>query len=1100
LKKPDIRYCLKVFVDYRNIFFLIFTLLFDPFKIDKAAHGFASFPKFIEFGSKSVTLESPKLISISEMVVTESPTFRWEHVNNVNGYTIYIFENNGDLEKNIFNSSYYGPITSNYYKMPDNILKKGKSYKIRMRSFNAEGWSDYSNPLFFRVELLNQIRDKETVLPAPTIITRNSLIIDSLKNGVPKYSLVWNNEPLVTHYQIVIDGINTSAIFGDEYSNIITSTANDTIFNLSPEILSKFNKYRWRIRGKSQYGWSRFSPYYYFNLENHNSDESMIIDNAEDIIMRLKYAGIIDEMIIAQFIGEKALLPLIEILSLLQLNHSVDLENSTVTGQKIDNPKLKYLLKFNDGVLEIGKDTSKINPENLIESDLEYFVSENIVEKISGMKVDVDMRNLTVTLTSDFTLPIFQRMLNEQKVSLLKSSSVNNNYPLMFNRERNYLSGGFFDYSATTNYAKNQLPYYSLNFGLGAEIFGGDTRISSQQTLFDKKITSSQFLYKWRYAILNNEIISNISLGDNNILGLQSYDFRGIQVSNKPLESRRIYGSYNIEETTKPNWKVEVFRNSQLVDIVYADENGKYNFLLPFNYGTTLLEFHELGPNGEYRIQRKMYQIPIDQVPKGRLDYSVNFGKLANTNEYLLHSNADYGINKWLSTKVGTDIFTDNLQQSSIYSSTTARLFDSYIINLKMAPNAYHELTFNTIFSHLASFHLGAKLHEENNKINPTDIKSELEGNVFLPIKINDNMMSLLLRGRHAEYSNSKRSDFSLRAFYNYNNVSPSIEFDYYNLNNDVSNFRSAFINFRINYSLAISSAIFSGNIIDARYVYDIFNKKPQSINVSISSTLFQQLRVQLSHTNNFSNSYSDTQLRVVFDLPFLRSSSSISKNVVTQSFIGSVNYNQHLENFNFYNRGMIGRSAATFKFFVDKNFNKKYDDGENLVEDMDIQINSIGNKRRANEGNVIVNDLESYSKYEVNLIDRHNKNPLWFPYNNKFSFISDPHQYKEIEIPFYEAAEVSGQILKKSKNNIIPQAGVEIVFEHIETKNITKIKTMSDGSFYYYGMQPGKYKVYPNEENLDVLKLNSEPKIINALIESIGEDEKNTEFNFVLQ
>lgn len=326
------------------------------------------------------------------------------------------------------------------------------------------------------------------------------------------------------------------------------------------------------------------------------------------------------------------------------------------------------------------------------------------------------------------------------------------------------------------------------------------------------------------------------------------------------------------------------------------------------------------------------------------------------------------------------------------------------------------------------------------------------------------------------------------------------MELDYFHLDNGSNNFESAFLNFRINYSLYFQSAIFSGNIVDARIVYDLMNNKSEAMNFSFSTTILRQFRVQLSHTTNFSSSHSDTQLRIVFDLPFFRSNTTMSSNVLSQSFIGSVNYNQHLEDFNFYNRGMIGRSAATFKFFVDKNMNKQFDFGENLVTDMDVQINSIGSKRKLKDGNVIINDLESYSKYDVKLIDKHNKNPLWFPYERKFSFISDPHQYKEIEIPFYEAAEVSGRTLKKNNNNLTPISGLNIIFEHQETGESTKIRSMSDGSFYHYGIKPGQYKIYLDKEQLEKLKLNSVPISIIETIESITIAEEIKECNFILE
>jgi hypothetical protein len=1031
-------------------------------------------------------------------ISTLTPTFKWNKINNANGYTIYVDEIEGQSKSRIFESSEFGSISYTQYKFPDQIFSYGKTYTIIMRAFNTEGWSDYSEQLYFTVA--NSVQSKRKKLPVPTIITKNNLKIDSLANGDANYSLAWQKEMNVENFEIVIDGINSSTIFGEEYTNIISSSVVDTIYNLNPEMFSEFNNYRWRIRSKGTKGWSRFSPYHYFNITNNESEHVKNAYESEEIILRLKYGGFIDEMIVSQYKEGNVLLPVLEILSLLQLNHKLDLDNKILSGKRSDEASLDFQLKAHDLEFLLGVESLKLTELNFLESELEYFVNEEIFEKTTGLSAEVDMRDLTVELSADFNIPMVNRILNEKKLDLYKNSMADNSYPLMFKRQRKYLSGGFLDYAATANYINQQLPYYSLQLGMGGEFLGGDVQINSQQTFFDKKLTYNQVRYKWRYAFLNNDYISNISFGHNHTLGLQSYDFRGIKISNEPVEARRVYGSYKVKETAKPNWKVEIYHNNQLVDIVKTDDKGNYDFLIPFSYGTTLLELHEIGPNGEYNVETKMYQIPIEQIPKGRMDYSTNFGQLNNTDEYLFQGNAAYGITNWLTTKVGADIFTEDLQYSSFYSNTTARLFDGYIVNLTVAPNAFNELSLNTIFADLASFNFGVKLHDQNMKLNPTKINNELEGNIFIPLKIDDNMMSLLLRGRHTEYSGSKRSDFSLRTFYNYKNISPSVELNYYNLFNGSNNFESAYLNLRLNYSMYIPSAIFSGNIIDARFVYDIMNDKAQSMNFSVSSTVFNQFRVQLSHSTNFQNSNSDTQLRVVFDLPFIRSNTTVSKSVISHSLIGSVNYNEHLNEFNFYNRGMIGRSAATFKFFEDKNMNESFDEGEDLVPDMDVQINSIGSKRRINEGNIIINDLEAYSKYDVKLVDRYNKNPLWFPYKEKFSFVSDPHQYKEIEIPFYEAAEVSGSVLKRSNMNLVPISGLNVIFEHFETKEITKVRTMSDGSFYHYGIQPGEYNIYIDGSQLERLKVKSIPNKIDKLINSISIAEEMIEFNFVLE
>ncbi|MCB9250379.1 MAG: hypothetical protein H6613_18425 [Ignavibacteriales bacterium] len=96
------------------------------------------------------------------------------------------------------------------------------------------------------------------------------------------------------------------------------------------------------------------------------------------------------------------------------------------------------------------------------------------------------------------------------------------------------------------------------------------------------------------------------------------------------------------------------------------------------------------------------------------------------------NASAAYGFNDWLTSKIGTDVFTNDFRNSAIYSKTSARFFDGYITNLTLAPNAFYELEVNSIFSDLASFNLGSKIYETNPKFNATNIKNEFDGNLFI--------------------------------------------------------------------------------------------------------------------------------------------------------------------------------------------------------------------------------------------------------------------------------------------------------------------------------------------------------------------------------
>ncbi|MBK8947010.1 MAG: hypothetical protein IPM32_17320 [Ignavibacteriae bacterium] len=1047
----------------------------------------------------STRLKTPQLFFPSSdsfyTINTITPFFKWKESPNANGYVIQIEKEN----EVIFFSPEFCLIEINEFHFPENILEYDKKYSIKIKAYNKTNWSEFSKTTFFIIKSENKKLPKveKNILLPPAIISKNNLIIDSKNSENKNSSLIWNKNPNAELYEIVIEGINTSRILGEEYIQIHKEELSDTNFILKQNMLSNFNNYRWKLRSKIGNDWSSFTYYFYFKIQSE-IEEKQFNEIAEDLILRFKHAGFIDEMIVAKYKNNVVYLPLIEILTILQINHNSDSEFEKISAQSLSEGKNFNSIDFEDFVQIKNDEKIFFLKNDFIKTELEIFVKKELAENLINGKFEISLRNLEVKFTAPIQLPMVERFINQQKFSHNKNQLIEVNYPIKFDRERNNFTGGFLDYALTSNFIKNENPFYNFDFGLGNEIFGGDFQLTTNYSLFQNNFYNNQAEYKWRYAILNNRKISNITLGNVNTFGLQSYDLKGISVSNEPLELRRLHGTHKIIEKTKPFWKVEIYQSNEIIEITEADENGNYNFDIPLSYGTTILEIKQYGPNGETKFERKLYQIPTTQIPKGELDYSFNFGKLISIDEYLLQANSAYGLTDRITTQIGTDLFFDDFKNSSIYSKTSARFFDSYIANLNIAPNAFYEFEINSVFSDLANFNIGTKIFEKNEKFNPTNINNEIDGNIFLPISLGESMLSIFAKGRRTAASDLNRYDFSIRTFYDYENISPSLEYNYYKISN--SDFASQYLNLRLNYSFFIPSNIFGGNIIDSRIYYNINRSKFESFNISFASTIFQNYRIQLTHSINFISKFTDTQFRFVFDLPFLRSNTNISKSVFSQSIYGSLNYNSVFNQIDFHNRGMVGRSASAIRFYLDQNNNNIFDENEKLINDMDVAVNSVSNKKNIEAGKIILNDLESYTKYDLKLIDRKNKNPLWFPVIDKFSFISDPNQYKEINIPFYEAAVINGFVFKNVGKEKIPIEGISILLKKENSEEIIKVRTMSDGSFYYYGLAPGKYLIYLDEKQLEKIKLKSNPEKFEKEIFSINSDKVNEDFVFTIK
>ncbi len=1061
------------------------------YKVKIRAYNKTSWSKYSD--SVYIKIEIPKLAtpqlkrlnqSGKLIIKSTTPIFRWNKIKYANGYTVYIDELGSNSSDTVFVSSYYGLVNKNEFIPFDDILQQGKKYRLRIRAYNEYVWSKYSEPLIFIIgEKFNKkIANDEYKLKINIIQNNNKKI-------------VWNRIPNADRYNIVIEKKDESNIFGENYSAIVEKEITDTVFSLNEILVEGNYEYRWKIKAKTSNIWTTYTKYYKSGV-SENTENKEIID---EIFFKIKYLGKINDVIIAEYKNESAYLPILELLSMLQINHNEDYKKKRISGYLNSTGTDFYEFNFNTLTAQRNGKIKKLKENDFIEEELEYFVKPEIINEILGLNLKIDFRKLQIKINSTNT-PLYKRLINQKELSILKNEDNYKKYPLLYKRKHHLFKGLFTDYNFNATYINNQKPIYMYQIGFGAEVLGGDAELFHAQSSLENSFNFNQLEARWRYAFVNNRNISSVILGNNYANGLQSYEYRGIKISNKPLEERKIFGKHKIEDFIEPNWTVEIYKNNQLIDIVKSDNEGKFSFYLPFAYGTTLIELHLFGPNGEFKIRRKMYQIPTNQVPKGNLDYSLNLGALVSNNEKIFQGKASYGIADWLTTSLASDVFIDDIYNSSIYNITSARIFEGNIIDFKIAPNALVGFNINSLFPNLANINFGATIYDKNPKLNPGEIKNEINASLFYPISFGKNAFSFLINGRKLKYKNSNRLDFSARSYFSFNNFTPSLELKYFNYESKTRNLESTFLNMRLTYSFLFPLSFISGNIFDVRLSYNVNTEETESLNLTFSTTLFRKLRVQITHSENFNSSFSNTQLRVIYELPFLRSNSVISNALVSQTFSGSVSYLKNMKEMEFNNRQMVGKSAAAFRFYLDKNDNSILDKNEIIIPNMDVEISSVGNKKKRGDGTILINELEPYARYQTKLIERKNINPQWQPKFKKFTFITDPDNYKYIDIPFYEAAEVNGSVNKKINGRMIPVNGIKVIFENKKTNKTTTLKTLSDGTFYLYGIQPGKYKIYIDKKQLRKLKLPSTPNYFDAEIKSISNTEKEVEYNFILE
>ena len=853
---------------------------------------------------------------------------------------------------------------------------------------------------------------------------------------------------------------------------------------------------------------------------NNDSDEnnssrniSDINDKAEEIYLNLKYAGLVNTTITAYYYDGKFFLPFGEIYSNLEINYSIDDKSKIISGFYIDkfNP---YSININTKIVEFVDSTYIFTFGEYLQNEFEYFFDSDFYERIFKLNLKIDFQRMVINVQSSKKLPIYERSLREKSYSVFNQKGRKQTAPLLYPRKRKIIDLGIFDYHVGFSTSKFTSPSGSYQFGLGGEFIGGDAQVSIRGIYREIKITDTtnvDYLWKftdenvdylWRFVVEPNDYFRYASIGSLNFDGLQSRSIKGISLSNNQVEPRRNYASYRVFDKAMPNWTIEVYINNQLIDIAKADAVGDFYFDLPLAYGTTMVQMKFYGPGGEYYDQERLYQTPFFLLRPKEFVYFVDFGKAENINSDVASLRIGYGFNEWLTDEVGIEYIENDLNRPIVYNSLTTRIAGSYLLNLTVAPDAYYQFAANVLYFSQTSFGLEYRKFVRDGIYNPGNLIHDAGANIFIPIRFLRSQLNFKGSADYTETENNKLYNYSIGSSASLAGFNPSLNYNYIkSISSEIENSRSLV---DLGFSWSISSVlgyskIFSGNLITARGFFGLDQNKFENISISFATSILRNSRFQISYFKNFINSVSTAQLQLIVYLPGTQLSVSGNNDALNFGLLGSISYDTNFNDVHFYNRPQLGRAAAAFRFFVDENGNSEYDDGEELVKDVNINMGtSVLNRDK--DGIIYARELNQYEIYSVDIDESSVKNPVLVPMRRRFSFVADPNRFKSIDVPFYVAGEVDGKIEREVGNIRSSVSGIKIHIISIEDNREHIVTTFSDGTYYFFGLRPGKYKAVVDERQLEILGVTPDPEIREFIVETEQYGDIVRNINFILR
>lgn len=822
----------------------------------------------------------------------------------------------------------------------------------------------------------------------------------------------------------------------------------------------------------------------------------------EEVYLLFNYLGLISRTLIVNY-RESFFLPIGELFEQLFINYKHDYRNEIITGFYID-PENEYEIDFKKFHFKSKDYEFSFTANDFIKSNFDYYLTTDFYARAFRLNFSVDIRNLSLNLVSKDVLPIYFKYLREKKYGYLPELTKNQAVPLLFPRERSLFAGGFLDYSLSSTLSKDYQPSYNYNTGIGTEILGGDFLAFTNGYAIGNKNINSLARYRWRYAFDRNDYLSYISIGNAISTGINSNEFDGIQLTNYPLEQRESFAKFLISEQTIPGSTVELYINDQLFDYTKTDAAGNFNFWIPLSYGSAFVKLKFYGPNGETGLLERYYQTPYNLNPPGEFNYTLNAGKVKVTKNTYMQLTGTYGVSEWLSNQIGVDYLGNKLYDKPIfYNSLTARITSSYLLNFWAAPNAFYQLSAGAVYPSLTSLNLSFKTYETNALYNPTKIRTETNTSLNLPIYMEDSPLNIQMNGLYQDYSSSNLYEIRLSSSKNFELFTPTLSYSFRQFKGEQFYFKQAYLFAGLIYSIGSLSSPFDfmrGILLNSGLNYNITSDKFDSFIFSAASNVTNNIRLQFDYEHNFSFKVTNARLQAFFELPFTIAYAGAGKDYFTTSLQGSVLFNDKQSQFDFFNREQIGRTVSSFRMFVDANGNGIFDDGEQPIRGARVNVQSLSSNIRTAENETLAADLNPFSIYNVKIDETAIENPILTAKSKLFSFEAGANYVKNIEIPFYTASEISGNVRRLSGNIKSPLPGVKIHIEGIDNDQNLTVNTFSDGSFYYFGLRPGKFKIYLDINQLEMLNLISEPAEILIEIESSATGSSFENLNFELR
>ncbi|MFZ1977396.1 MAG: hypothetical protein WAV76_05525 [Bacteroidota bacterium] len=829
-------------------------------------------------------------------------------------------------------------------------------------------------------------------------------------------------------------------------------------------------------------------------------------EEPEAVSFRVRYnRGGVNDIVEAQATDASVYFSIRELFALLHVDCEIDSSGNAVRGFYCSFER-RYEIDNVRHAACIDEDTLFYSSNDMLVIGREPYLAAEFFGRMFHLFFTIEMNQLKAVLKTEELLPVAaEREREECREKMAEKKSLRCAYPLLYNRKRALFGGGVADYTFTGVHTGGNT-CLSATLRTGAEAFGGEFN-GTVNMLYDRNLWENEDAYaQWRYVFDPSEVVSSVSLGSISAEGLTAKQFTGLQISNEPVVPREVYQTIVLREQTHPDWTVGVYADEKLVESKRADAAGVVQFDVPLMYGTNIYTLRMYGPAGEVEIERKRIQIPFAFVPPKTLDYTIDAGSLSYEHIFFSRVQCMYGISERVSNRLSLEFINDMLCSRPVLTDLLSlRLGESILAAVEASPAVRYGADVQIITPARWQWGISAMRFEKNEYYNKASEKAAYRTIASLPFVLGDLQSSL-----HAAASRTCSGAFTTDEGSAGFSVSPGswsvdlIErsgrsFDGNVLYGKTSTLTGALL---CGFSGGFGrSSVIGDLLLNTSVTFDQYVRKASLFSCNLSACIFKTGRCQIGMERDMLNGRTTATILLTFDFDCMHTASLVqygSHEAATQTISGALVFDEANGNVDMFGRPWDGTTGAEIRMFLDRNGNGRCDSNESPV-DGSAGIGHAAAFQKKENGRIKLWKLLPYERYDVDIRYAALENNLWVPKYTAFSFITDPNSLKLIDVPFVAVGLIEGKVACSGRDEDQLLTNVQAVVRREDGSYLQTIRIFQDGSLYYIGIPPGKYRISLDSIRLASENLISEPAEREFEIHATAQGDEVSGLDFVL-